>query len=109
MSKQRALLREQREAEQAQRQAAAQVRAEAQAGRRERQARRRRWWRSIRWWQRGNTSTRVRERRAVIASALLVVAIITYLVSGSIGITIGVLLVAALATPALVAALKDRG
>jgi Flp pilus assembly protein TadB len=54
------------------------------------------------------TSARRKERRAVIASALLVVVVLTYLMSRSIAMVIGVLLVAAIAVPALAAALGDR-
>jgi Flp pilus assembly protein TadB len=81
---------------------------ERDAARRERRSRWSRFWRQYRLWQRGATSTKTRERRAIIASAVLVVLVTTYLATRSIGITIGVSLVAAIATPALVAAFSDR-
>ncbi len=51
---------------------------------------------------------RVRERRAVIGSAVLVVVVLTWVVSRSVGLTIGVLIVAAVATPALVTMMSDK-
>jgi len=54
------------------------------------------------------TSARTKERRAIIASTLLVVLVLTYLMTRSIGMVIGVMLVAAVATPALVAVLSNR-
>ncbi|HJQ01637.1 MAG TPA: hypothetical protein VJ851_08555 [Jatrophihabitans sp.] len=53
-------------------------------------------------------SARTRERRAIIASTLLVVLVVTYLMTRSVGIVIGVLLIAAVVTPALVAVLSNR-
>ena len=58
--------------------------------------------------RRSVASARAKERRAVIASTLLVVLVLTYLMTRSIGMVIGVLLVAAVATPALVAVLSNR-
>jgi len=53
-------------------------------------------------------SIRKRERRAAIASTLLVVVVITYSMTRSLTMVIGVLLVASIATPALAAAFLDR-
>jgi Flp pilus assembly protein TadB len=58
--------------------------------------------------RRGAASARTKERRAIIASTLLVVLVLTYLMTRSIGMVIGVLLIAAIATPALVAVLSNR-
>ena len=44
----------------------------------------------------------------MIASALLVVAVLTYLMSRSLAMVVGVLLVAAIAVPALAVAFGDR-
>jgi Flp pilus assembly protein TadB len=88
--------------------AAALADAERDAARRERRSRWARLWRSNRLWRQGKSSAKVRERRAVIASVLLVILVTTYLATRSIGITIGVSLVAAIATPALAAAFLDR-
>lgn len=58
-----------------------------------------------------NTSAlaiRKRERRAAIASTLLVVVVITYSMTRSLTMVIGVLLIASIATPALAAAFLDR-
>lgn len=53
-------------------------------------------------------SIRKRERRAAIASTLLVVVVITYSMTRSLTMVIGVLLIASIATPALAAAFLDR-
>lgn len=53
-------------------------------------------------------SIRKRERRAAIASTLLVVVVITYSMTRSVSMVIGVLLIASIATPALAAAFLDR-
>ncbi len=44
----------------------------------------------------------------MIASCLLVIVVLTYLLTGSIAMVIGVLLIASIATPALAAAFPDR-
>ncbi|MEO6502696.1 MAG: hypothetical protein ABIQ09_12370, partial [Jatrophihabitantaceae bacterium] len=58
--------------------------------------------------QAGRISARRKEQRAVIASALLVVVVLTYLMTRSVVMVIGVLLVAAIAVPALALAFGDR-
>lgn len=108
MSKERARRRAERES------LAARRLSEQQASRARqlaRQRRRTRWQRAGRLlhWRGGSTaSARTKERRAVIASTLLVVVVLTYLMTRSIAMVIGVLLVASIATPALVAAFLDR-
>ena len=53
-------------------------------------------------------NARARERRATIGSLLLVVVVVTYLATRSLPIVIGVLLVAAIAVPALATTLFGR-
>jgi Flp pilus assembly protein TadB len=53
-------------------------------------------------------SARRKEIRATVGSLLLVVVVLTYLISGSVLIVIGVLLVSAVALPALAVTLFDR-
>ena len=108
MSKERAHRRAERQAVTAQRQELHRQRQAAEAVRRHRRAR----WQALFGRRRGNStgrlSVRRKERRAVIASALLVVVVLTYLMSRSIAMVTGVLLVAAIAVPALATALGDR-
>lgn len=64
-------------------------------------------------WLHGGSSksrvdARVRERRAVIGSAVLVIVVLTWVVSRSIGLTLGVLIAAAVATPAVVTLMSDK-
>ena len=107
MSKERAHRRAERQALTAQRLELHRRRQAAEAARRRRRAR----WRALLGRRAGPPramlSARRKERRAVIASALLVVVVLTYLMSRSIAMVLGVLLVAAIAVPAL-AALGDR-
>jgi Flp pilus assembly protein TadB len=56
----------------------------------------------------GYSNARRKERRAAIGSVLLVVVVLTYVVSRSVPIVIGVLLIAAITVPALVSMLFDR-
>ena len=110
MSKERALRRAERQAVTAQRLELHQQRQAAEAARRRRRAR----WQALTGRRRGNQSpggrltARRKERRAVIASALLVVVVLTYLMTRSFAMVVGVLLVAAIAVPALAAAFLDR-
>jgi Flp pilus assembly protein TadB len=94
----RELAAEQREAEQR----AARERAAARA-------RRRAALRRFTFRRRGApVSPRRKEIRATVGSLLLVVVVLTYLLSGSVLIVIGVLLVSAVALPALAVTLFDR-
>ena len=108
MSKERARRRAERQALTEQRLAEHRQRLAAEADRRRRRAR----WRGARpapaLARRAGCSARRKERRAVIASALLVVAVLTYLMSRSVAMVVGVLLVAAIAVPALAVAFGDR-
>jgi Flp pilus assembly protein TadB len=109
MSKERARRRVERQALVEQRVAENRQRVAAEADRRRRRAR----WRVLLGRRpdgssRAPLSARRKERRAVIASALLVVAVLTYLMSRSVAMVVGVLLVAAIAVPALAVAFGDR-
>jgi len=109
MSKERARRRAERQALTEQRLAEHRQRLAAEADRRRRRAR----WQALFGRRpdrapRTPLSARRKERRAVIASALLVVAVLTYLMSRSVAMVVGVLLVAAIAVPALAVALGDR-
>jgi len=111
MSRERAARRAEREAVAAQRLRQHEHRRSAEAARR---LRRHRWrrllGRDVRRAKPGTSrlSARRKERRATIASALLVVVVLTYLMTRSIAMVVGVLLVASIATPALAAAFLDR-
>jgi Flp pilus assembly protein TadB len=107
LSKERARRREAREADSARRVAEARARTEREIGarrRRERRAtairallpRRRRW------------SRRTREQRAITAVVLLAVAVAAYVLLDSWAPRVGVVLLALLATPAIVTMILDR-
>ncbi len=109
MSKERARRRAERQADAAERLRQHRQRLVAEAVHRRRRER----WRRLLPWRAGRQnpsplSARRKERRATIASVLLVVVVLTYLMTRSIAMVIGVLLVAAIATPALAAAFLDR-
>jgi len=73
----------------------------------QRRARRRARWQ---WLlpRRRAVDPRVRERRALIGSVLLVLGVLTYLATQSVALTIGVLAVALIATPALLTLVSDK-
>jgi len=104
VSKERARRREERELAAAHRQSALQAERERAAAR----ARRRARFRLPGRRRTAQVDARVRERRATIGSLLLVVVVVTYLATRSLPIVIGVLLVAAVALPALVTTLFGR-
>ncbi|MEO6501988.1 MAG: hypothetical protein ABIQ09_08765 [Jatrophihabitantaceae bacterium] len=114
MSKQRAHRRAERLAATAQRLELQRQREAAQAARRHRSARWQGAWQAVAGRRPGGRAptsrlgVRRKERRAVIASALLVAVVLTYLMSRSIPMVIGVLLVSAIAVPALAVAFGDR-
>jgi Flp pilus assembly protein TadB len=105
MSKERARRREQRQLATAHRLAEQQAARQKAADRARRRAALRRAFgrRSGR-----QASARTRERRAVVGSLLLVIALTSWLLTGSVGIVVGVMLIAAIALPALVTTLFDR-
>jgi Flp pilus assembly protein TadB len=94
------------------RELAAEQRELQQRAARERAAARARRWATLRRFtfrRRGTTvSARRKEIRATVGSLLLVVVVLTYLITGSVLIVIGVLLVSAVALPALAVTLFDR-
>ena len=105
MSRDRARRRAEREALTARRLESNRAKVAAEAERRRRRAR---WQALLGRRSRPARSARQKERRAVIASALLVVAVLTYLMTRSLAMVVGVLLVAAIAVPALAVAFGDR-
>jgi len=108
VSKQRARRRaERQQAETARLAENAEARHRRTAARRKQESRSR-LWRSIRFWRSGHTPTRVKEQRAVIASTVFALIVITYAATRSVNMTIGVGLVAAIATPAVVAVMFER-
>lgn len=109
MSKERARRRAVRQAEAARRAAEAEERTARQVARRRRLARWRVAVRSALPWLPGQRwSRRTRAQRAAVAVILLGVLIITWLVTPSWNIRIAMLLVAVIATPALVTMALDR-
>ncbi|MDQ2836385.1 MAG: hypothetical protein M3Y42_02810 [Actinomycetota bacterium] len=108
MSKERAQRRAERDLLARQRQSEQEAARQRQLDRQRRRRLRTRLVRSVSWRGGSRASARVKERRAVIASTLLVVVVLTYLLTGSIGMVIGILLIASIATPALVAVFLDR-
>jgi Flp pilus assembly protein TadB len=107
VSKQRAQRRAAREAESARRVAAARVRTEketaARRRREERTAALRRFVPRGRRWSR-----RTREQRAIVVVVLLAIAVASYVLLDSWAPRIGVVLLALVATPALVTMILDR-
>jgi hypothetical protein len=108
MSKERARRRAERELLAGQRRSEQAAARERLRARQRRQLLRQRVARSIGLRSGPAASARVKERRAVIASTLLVVVVLTYLMTRSIGMVIGMLLIASIATPALLAVFFDR-
>lgn len=114
MSKQRAQRRAERLAATAQRLESERQRQAAEAARRRRRAK----WQAYRQALTGRRpgprtpTSRLgvhrKERRAVIASALLVAVVLTYLMSRSVVMVVGVLLVSAVVVPALAVVLGER-
>ena len=107
MSKQRARRREARAAESARRVAEARARSEREIDARRRKARRSAAIRAVlprgrRW------SRRTREQRAITVVALLAVAVASYVVLDSWAPRVGVVLLALLATPAIMTMILDR-
>jgi Flp pilus assembly protein TadB len=107
LSKERARRREVREADSARRVAESRVRTDKQNEARRRKARRTAAFRSLvpksrRW------SRRTREQRAITAVVLLAIAIAAYVLLDSWGPRIGVVLLALIATPAIMTMILDR-
>jgi Flp pilus assembly protein TadB len=108
MSKERQVARAERARAAAERAAAARAEQEKAAEARARRERRALAWRRIRLWQHGPAFHRQRETWGALATLVLLILLVVYLVSRS----IGALLVAALAllicTPVLVLLFFDR-
>jgi Flp pilus assembly protein TadB len=107
VSKERARRREAREADTARRVAESRARTDREAVARRRKARRTAAFRSVvpknrRW------SRRTREQRAITAVVLLAVAVAAYVLLDSWAPRVGVVLLALLATPAIVTMILDR-
>jgi len=108
VTKERAKRRAEREAAAAIRQAEIAKRQAREAEVRRKKQSRASFWRSIRFWRSGNTTARVKEQRAVVASSVFALIVIAYTATRSVSMTIGIGLVAAIATPAVVAVLFER-
>jgi Flp pilus assembly protein TadB len=108
VSKERAQRRALRERATAERLLAEQARRKRAAARARRRALRRRLRGRRARPAAGYGEARRKERRATIGSLLLVVVVLTYVISRSVPIVIGVLLIAAITVPALVSMLFDR-
>ena len=107
MSKERAQRREAREADSARRVAEARARTEREIEARRRHARRTAALRSL-LPRRRRWSRRTREQRAITVVVLLVIAVGAYVLLDSWAPRVGVVLLALLATPAIVTMILDR-
>ena len=107
MSKERAQRREAREADSARRVAEARARTEREIEARRRHARRAAALRSL-LPRRRRWSRRTREQRAITVVVLLAIAVGAYVLLDSWAPRIGVVLLALLATPAIVTMILDR-
>ena len=108
MSKERARAREAREAEAARRAAAARERSEREADARRKKERRTEAVRGVLPRRARRWSRRTRNQRATVVLLLLAVGVFTFLLVDSWSLRIPILLVALLATPALVTMALDR-
>ena len=107
MSKERAQRREAREADSARRVAEARARTEREIEARRRHARRAAALRSL-LPRRRRWSRRTREQRAITVVVLLAIAVGAYVLLDSWAPRVGVVLLALLATPAIVTMILDR-
>ena len=107
MSKERAQRREAREADSARRVAEARARTEREIEARRRHARRTAALRSL-LPRRRRWSRRTREQRAITVVVLLAIAVGAYVLLDSWAPRVGVVLLALLATPAIVTMILDR-
>lgn len=109
MSKQRQAARAAREAEAAQRAARAEAERQAATARRARRDRWRMFWNRVRLWQHGPGFARRRERYGVLATVVLLVLLVVFLVTRSVTALLGTALVCVVAAPVLAAfVLNDR-
>jgi Flp pilus assembly protein TadB len=108
MSKQRARARAAREAAARQRDAELAARAERDAAARQRRARRDLMRRRLRLWQGAPRGRQHAERRAALVTLVLVVLLVTFLLTSSMGAVLLVGLVLLLASPLLIKLFFDR-
>jgi Flp pilus assembly protein TadB len=108
VSKARAIARAEREAAAARRRAEAQARNEREGADRARRERRELTWRRLRLWQHGPAFRRHKEAWAALATLVLVILLLTYLFTSSLGAVLFVALVLVIASPALVMLFLDR-
>ncbi|MEP7178780.1 MAG: hypothetical protein ABI775_06800 [Pseudonocardiales bacterium] len=108
MSKARAMARAEREAAATRRRAAAQARREREGAERTRRERRELTWRRVRLWQHGPAFRRNKEAWAGLATLILVILLLSYLFTSSLGAVLFVALVLLIASPALVMLFMDR-
>jgi len=108
VSKERAQARAEREAAAARRVAEAQAHRGRAVVERTRRERRELLWRRVRLWQHGARFRRNKEAWATLATVVLVVLVLTYLFTSSVGALILVGLVLLIGSPALAMLLLDR-
>ena len=108
MSRTRAKARAEREATAARQAANAQVQRERAVAARTRKDKHDLLWRRLRLWQHGASFRRHKEAWATLATIVLVVLLLTYLFTSSVGALILVGLVLLIASPALAMLLFDR-
>jgi Flp pilus assembly protein TadB len=108
VSKARAIARAEREAAAARRRAEAQARRERDVAERTRRERRELTWRRVRLWQHGPAFRRHKEAWAALATLILVILLLSYLFTSSLGAVLFVALVLLIASPALVMLFLDR-
>jgi Flp pilus assembly protein TadB len=108
LSKSRAIARAEREAAAARRRAGAQARHERAAAQRTRRERRELTWRRVRLWQHGPAFRRHKEAWAGLATLVLVILLLSYLLTSSLGAVLFVALVLLVASPVLVMLFLDR-
>jgi Flp pilus assembly protein TadB len=108
VSKARAAARAEREAAAAGRRAEAQVRREREVAERARRERRELTWRRVRLWQHGPAFRRHKEAWAALATLIMVILLLSYLFTSSLGAVLFVALVLLIASPALVKLFIDR-
>jgi Flp pilus assembly protein TadB len=108
VSKARALARAEREAAAARRKAEVHERRERELAERARRERRDLTWRRLRLWQHGPGFRRNKEAWAGLATLILVILLLSYLFTSSLGAVLFVALVLVIASPALVKLFLDR-
>ncbi|MDT4976604.1 MAG: hypothetical protein QOG98_2362 [Pseudonocardiales bacterium] len=102
------MARAEREAAAARRRAQAQARREREVAERSRRERRELNWRRVRLWQHGPAFRRHKEAWAALATLILVILLLSYLFTSSLGAVLFVALVLLIASPALVKLFIDR-